>query len=74
MTTGSFEHTKKQLGQKIKKLREAKGLSQDILAEKLNLSRTHISYIEIASATPSLKVLYDLSQVFGVDIQELFTP
>jgi len=61
-----------QLGQKIQKLREQKKLSQETLAEKLEISRTYIAYIETGSRTPSLKVLHNISSIFDVKMEDLF--
>lgn len=61
-----------QLGQKIQKLREQRKLSQETLAEKLDISRTYIAYIETGSRTPSLKVLHNISDIFDVKMEDLF--
>ncbi len=68
-----FKNFQIKLGKKVQRLRESKSLSQEALAEKVDLSRTYIAYIESGTYTPSIKVLFDISKVLGIEIQELFT-
>ena len=42
------------IGQKIRKIRKAHGLSQEELAEKVNISTTHMSHIETGNTKLSL--------------------
>ena len=72
MATNSLKDMSVQLGQKIQKLREQRKLSQETLAEKLDISRTYIAYIETGSRTPSLKVLHNISNIFDVKMEDLF--
>lgn len=54
---------KKLIGKRIKHRREASGLSQEQLAEKLDLSTNHISSMECGKSlltTKSLLALYDI--------------
>ena len=48
-----------EIGQKIRKYRKEKGLSQEQLAEKVNISVTHMSHIETANTKLSLPVQTD---------------
>lgn len=68
-----FKNFQIRIGKKVQKLRESKGLSQEELAEKVNLSRTYIAYIENGVYTPSVKVLFDISKVLEVETHTLFT-
>lgn len=54
------------LSDKILKLRKQQGLSQEALAEKLNVSRQAVSRWEIGSAQPDASNLLQLSKLFGV--------
>lgn len=54
------------LGEKIQKLRKARGLSQEQLAEHLNISRQAISRWEQNAASPEVENLLALSHLFGV--------
>lgn len=55
----------------IKKLRTEKGLTQEQLAEKFNVSRRTVSRWETGSNMPDLDVLIEMSDYFDVDIREL---
>lgn len=61
------------IGQRIRKYRKAKGLSQEELAEKVNISVTHISHIETGNTKLSLSVLVDLANALGVSADDLLT-
>jgi len=54
------------LGEKLQKLRKGKGLSQEALAEKLNVTRQTISKWELGQSTPDLSFLAQLSDFFHV--------
>ena len=59
------------LGKRIKELRRQKGLSQQQLAEKIDIDQRSLSYIECGGAFPS-KCLLKLSNALGVELTELF--
>lgn len=61
-----------QLGRKIFKIRKEKGLSQNQLAERLNISREHLAKIETAKRCVSLGLLIDISEELGVPAKEFF--
>lgn len=52
--------------EKILRLRKGKGMSQEELAEKLNVSRQAVSRWEIGSAQPDVSNILQLSKLFGV--------
>ncbi|MBR7150687.1 MAG: helix-turn-helix transcriptional regulator [Oscillospiraceae bacterium] len=54
------------LQEKILMLRKSRGLSQEELAEKLNVSRQAISRWETGTALPDAANLLELSRLFGV--------
>ncbi len=60
------------LGNKIQKLRKSFGLTQEELAEKINISRTHMGHIEQGRKAPSLKVLNKLSKALRVKVKDIF--
>ena len=57
------KQTRDRLGRKVQKLRKDTGLSQEKLAEKINISRTHMGHVEQGRKSPSLKVMTKL----GID-------
>lgn len=58
-------------GDKLKKEREKRGWSQDYLAEKIYVSRQSVSKWETGKNYPSIEVIIDLSDLFGITIDEL---
>ena len=60
-----------EIGQRIRKYRKAKGLSQEQLAEAVNISVTHMSHIETGNTKLSLPVLYSLAQALQVACDDL---
>ena len=59
------------IGQKIRKIRKAHGLSQEELAERIGISTTHMSHIETGYTKLSLPVLVDLACALGVRTDDL---
>lgn len=62
----------KQLGLNISYYRKAKGFSQIELAEKINISRTHMSRIETADCAVSLDVIFNICDVLEIKPNKLF--
>ena len=60
------------LGKNIKYARKAKGLSQNALAEILDISREHLAKIETAKRTISLGLLFKICDVLEKTEQDLF--
>lgn len=56
------------IGKKLKQLRKSKGMTQEDVAEKVNITRSTISNYEIGRRTPHLKDLSALAGVFGVGL------
>ena len=54
------------LGQKITQLRKKSHLSQEALAEKMNVSRQAVSKWESNQSIPDIEKIVDLSELFGV--------
>lgn len=59
------------IGQQIRKIRRAHGLSQEELAEKINISTTHMSHIETGNTKLSLPVFVDIAIALDVRTDEL---
>lgn len=56
---------------KVKELRQAAGLTQQQLAERVRVSPRTIISIETGKYSPSLMLAYRLAVVFGVPVEEL---
>lgn len=62
------------VGKRLKHLRKSKGLTQEHLAEKCNISVHHISGLERGLHSVSLSTLEHISLVLGVSIRDFFEP
>ncbi len=54
------------VGEELRKVREAQGLTQEALAAKARMDRSFISEIERGEKTPSLDRLFRLCDALGV--------
>lgn len=59
------------IGQKIRKIRKAHGLSQEELAEKVGISTTRMSHIETGNTKLSLPVFVDIANALEVRTDDL---
>ncbi len=60
------------LGQVIRDLRIAAGLSQVEFAERSGLYQTYLSRVENGKANPSLNAMQVIAQTLGISIFDLF--
>ena len=60
-----------EIGQRIRKIRKAHGLSQEELAERVNISTTHMSHIETGNTKLSLPVFVDIAAALEVRTDDL---
>lgn len=58
---------------KLYSLRKQKGLSQEELANRLNVSRQTISKWEVGDSTPDMEKLIAISDLFEISLDELVT-
>ncbi len=63
--------TEKQLGQVIRRRREATGLSQEEFAERAEVHRTYVSQLERGLKSPSVRVLVKMADALGCEAWEL---
>lgn len=61
------------IGQRIAKLRKAKGMSQEKLAEKMGVSSQAVSKWENDASCPDISLLPLLAKLLGVTVDELLT-
>lgn len=60
------------IGNNVKRERDKKGLSQEVLATKCGFYRTYISLVETAERSPSSYSLYRIAKALGVKVDDLF--
>ncbi|MBR1425444.1 helix-turn-helix transcriptional regulator [bacterium] len=63
---------KKKLGKRIKELRKQKGLTQEQVAEFIEMEQNTISVIESGRNFPTLVTLEKMATVLGVDLSDFF--
>ena len=61
------------IGKKLKGLRILKGLTQEELADRSELSKGFISQVERNLTSPSISTLMDILQCLGTDLKEFFS-
>ena len=59
------------LGKRIKEVRRARGISQEVLAERSELSAQYVSQIETAVRQASLRSLVNIANVLEVSVDAL---
>lgn len=65
------EDIKKYLGLKVRAVREASGMTQEELAAACEVSWRTISNLERGTVVPDLFMVYKISQVFNLSIDEM---
>jgi transcriptional regulator with XRE-family HTH domain len=62
------------IGQRIRQLRESRGMTQSQLQARSRVSRSYLSRIESGQMTPSLGTLEKISEALGVGLSRFFVP
>ena len=62
------------LGREIKRKREAKGWTQEYLAQLVDRTPRSIMYFENRGQLPSLNTFYQMVTMFGISVDEYFYP
>lgn len=71
-SAGVRQSPQQAFGQRIRELRQAKGMTQEDLADRCGLFRTYMSRIETGKANPTLTMIHALADSIGVPVQQLF--
>ena len=58
---------------KIKELREKRNLTQEALAEKVDVTRQTILFLEKGKYNPSLRLAYRIARVLNSKIEDIFS-
>lgn len=61
-------------GANIRRVRLARGLSQEVLAHEVKLAVTYVGQIERGQRNPTLDVVERMATYFGVDPLDLLRP
>jgi transcriptional regulator with XRE-family HTH domain len=63
--------TPRQIGMKLKQLRETKGFSQATLARRAKITREYVNKLEAGRYDPTVGVLQRLAKALGVPVTAL---
>jgi putative transcriptional regulator len=58
---------------KIKELREKRNLTQEALAEKVDVTRQTILFLEKGKYNPSLRLAYKIAKALNSKIEDVFS-
>lgn len=59
------------IGERIKRLRQDKGMSQQTLADECDIESPNLSRIENGNTNPTIKSLWKISNALGVKLKDL---
>lgn len=62
----------KKLGERLRNLRKAKGISQEKFAISIDMDRTYYASVESGKRNISINNIYKIANGFGVSLEELF--
>lgn len=62
----------KQFGERIKELRNAKGISQEKFALSIDMDRTYYASVESGKRNSSLNNIDKIARGLGISLEELF--
>lgn len=66
-----YQSVRYRFAERLRTIRQEKGLTQEKLAELLGKTTEHISFLERAERSPSFEVLFDLARVLDIPITAL---
>ncbi|NJO83989.1 MAG: helix-turn-helix domain-containing protein [Blastochloris sp.] len=66
-----YQSARHRFAERLRTIRQEKGLTQEKLAELLGKTTEHISFLERAERSPSFEVLFDLARVLEIPITSL---
>jgi transcriptional regulator with XRE-family HTH domain len=69
-----FEFNGNELGSNIKRIRSARGITQEAFAEKMKVSRQSVSKWENGSVVPKTEIIVSMLEVLQAEFSDLFPP
>lgn len=68
----SISEFHEKFGNRVKDLRDARGYTQETLAELIEVDRSYMGFIERGERNPTLSRIMEISKILGVPLKELF--
>ncbi len=59
------------IGERIKQMRQSKGMTQQMLADECDIEKPNLSRIENGNTNPTVKSLWKISNALGVKLKDL---
>lgn len=72
MKATDIEKIYSELGKRIVKARNDKGISQEKLATASGIDRSHMGFIEQGRRKPTLSTLHKITASLGISLEQLF--
>ena len=66
------EDVRRMVGENVRRLRLAAGISQAELAQRMGVDRAYISGLELGQRNPTVVTLWHLAQALKTHLRELF--
>jgi len=67
-----MKHTRELLGERIREIRKTCGLTQEELAEKVDIEQKHVSRIELGKSCPTIDRLEKMAVAMNVPLSSFF--
>lgn len=67
----NIDQLQKKIGNRIRELRESKGVSQQNLAAICNFEKANLSRLEAGRTNPTISTLYKISEALEVSLSDL---
>jgi transcriptional regulator with XRE-family HTH domain len=61
-------------GKRVATIRKQKGITQEKLADLIEVHRTYIGFIEQGKRNPSISNVYKIAKALKVSLKDLFNP
>ena len=72
MHSTNIERIYSEIGRRIVKARNDKGISQERLATTSGIDRSHMGFIEQGRRKPTLSTLHKITSSLGISLEQLF--
>jgi transcriptional regulator with XRE-family HTH domain len=66
------EDVRRMVGQNVRRLRIAAGITQAALAERMGVDRAYVSGLELGLRNPTIVTLWHIAKALGVRIRAFF--
>jgi len=67
----NIETRKKEIGNRLLKLRETLGITQIEMGERTGISRSYLGYVENGKQSPSFDIIYKISETYDISTEWL---